>query len=131
MINVVCAVILDGDGRVLVCQRPEGKALAGKWEFPGGKIEPDEKPEAALCREIVEELGCTIEVGGAMAEVEYHYDDFSIRLQPYRARILAGAPVAIEHAQLRWLSLAECASLEWAEADVPIWKSLVGPGQCA
>jgi 8-oxo-dGTP diphosphatase len=126
MINVVCAVIQDESNRVLVCQRPEGKALAGKWEFPGGKIEPEERPEDALRREILEELGCDIEVGEAMAEVEYHYAGFSIRLMPYRGKIISGMPTAVEHAELRWLALDECVSLDWAEADVPIWKSLAG-----
>lgn len=127
MINVVCAVIEDGQGRLLVCQRPEGKSLAGKWEFPGGKIEEGEQPEQALQREIEEELACVIEVKMALPQVEHHYSDFSIRLQPFMCEILTGAPKALEHDSLKWVFLNECGELDWAEADIPIWRNLIEP----
>ncbi len=128
MINVVCAVIQDEQGRFLACQRPEGKALAGKWEFPGGKVEPQEGPESALHREIIEELGCQVDVGMPLPEVEHHYEEFSIRLKPYLCRILSGDPKPLEHSQQRWLAINDCPSLDWAEADVPIWKHLESTG---
>ncbi|MCP5535961.1 MAG: (deoxy)nucleoside triphosphate pyrophosphohydrolase [Akkermansiaceae bacterium] len=124
MINVVCAVIQDRQGRVLVCRRPDGKALAGKWEFPGGKIEPDEPAGSALQREIAEELGCEVEVGRRLDEVIWHYPAFSIRLMPYLCKIRAGEPVALEHREIRWVGLEQCPSLDWAEADVPVWSSM-------
>lgn len=128
MINVVCAVVQNELGEVLACQRPEGKSLAGKWEFPGGKIEPNETPRAALQREIIEELDCVVEVGKALAEVEHHYPDFSIHLMPFLCHVTSGIPMALEHAQLRWVSLTDCSSLtlDWAEADVPVWEGLIG-----
>lgn len=126
MINVVCAVIRDEEGKLLVCRRPAGKALAGKWEFPGGKIEPDEDPELALRREIREELACEIGVGLALSEVEHHYPGFSIRLLPFMCCVESGEPAAVEHSEIRWITLADCASLDWASADVPVWRSLSG-----
>ena len=124
MINVVCAVIQDEQGRLLACQRPEGKALAGKWEFPGGKIEAGEDPESALFREIEEELGCVIEVGKALPVVECDYTEFSIRLHPFLAKIIERTPQPLEHSQLLWVGLRSCPELDWAEADIPIWKDL-------
>ncbi|MBT8037930.1 MAG: (deoxy)nucleoside triphosphate pyrophosphohydrolase [Verrucomicrobiae bacterium] len=125
MINVVCAVIQDERKRLLVCQRPTGKAHAGKWEFPGGKIETGENPEDALRREIFEELGCDADVGGAMATVNHDYPEFSIHLMPYLVKIRSGMPVAIEHTQIRWFTMDECVSLDWAEADVPVLRGLL------
>ena len=125
MINVVCALIFDEAGRVLGCRRPAGKAHAGKWEFPGGKIENGESAEAALAREIEEELGCSLSIGAAMTVVTHHYDDVSINLQPFRCTLMSGEVQLLEHAEVRWLALEECGGLEWVEADVPIWQSLL------
>ena len=79
---------------------------------------------SSLCREIIEELGCSVDVGIALPEVEYHYEGFSIRLKPYRCSILSGYPKPLEHSQQRWVAINDCPSLDWAEADVPIWKHL-------
>ncbi len=127
MLNVVCAVIRDQKGRYLVCQRPAGKALAGYWEFPGGKIEPNEDPKSALKREILEELACKIQVGKSLPEVEHHYPEAFIRLLPFMCSIEAGTPYAREHAEIMWATLEQCRQLSWAPADVPIWQELVAP----
>lgn len=125
MINVVCAVILDDRGRLLACQRPAGKSLAHKWEFPGGKIERGEDAREALKREVIEELGCSLKIIERLTAVKYDYPDFSIRLIPFLSVILSGKPEAFEHSELRWVLLSECDQLDWAEADVPIWKLLM------
>lgn len=127
MINVVCAVIEDAEGRVLVCQRSVAQPHPGKWEFPGGKVKPGEDGAEALQREISEELGCEIQVGEVLPVVEHDYPNFSIRLMPYRCSLqLLAKPEALEHETIRWVSLAECVSLDWAEADIPIWQGLIG-----
>jgi 8-oxo-dGTP diphosphatase len=129
LIDVVCALIEDEAGRVLVARRPEGKHLAGLWEFPGGKLEPGETPEAALVREIREELACEAEVGVALAPVTHAYEEIRVRLLPYLARLRdAGAvPEAREHAELRWVTGAEILALPLPAADAPIveeWRML-------
>jgi 8-oxo-dGTP diphosphatase len=124
MLRVVCAVIRDSEGRFLVCQRPEGKALAGKWEFPGGKVEPGEDPGLALQREIMEELACEIELGTPLPEVEHHYPQYSIRLLPFLCDLRSGVPAALEHSGLLWVSSKQCHTLDWAPADVPVWQAL-------
>ena len=125
MLKVVCAVIRDQKGRYLVCQRPHGKALAGCWEFPGGKIEPGEDPESALKREILEELACKIEVGQALPEVVHYYPEASIHLLPFMCSLESGVPFAHEHADILWATLEQCRELLWAPADVPIWEELL------
>lgn len=119
-LRVVCAVIVDETGRYLVAKRPKGKALAGKWEFPGGKVDADEEPRDALCREIREEMGAEIRVTGVLREVLHHYPSFSIRLLPFLAHVSAGSLRALEHEEIRWASLDELRSLDFAEADVPV-----------
>lgn len=126
MIEVVCAVIWDADGRVLAAQRPPGKAQAGRWEFPGGKIEPGESPAAALIREIDEELGCGLEVAAAYRPVDHAYSGGVIRLRPYAAVIIAGRPEAREHSALRWVTREQAALLDWAPADVPVLSEIWG-----
>ncbi|MBK1830560.1 (deoxy)nucleoside triphosphate pyrophosphohydrolase [Verrucomicrobiaceae bacterium R5-34] len=128
MINVVCAVLMDAEGRWLCCQRPEGKSLAGKWEFPGGKIEPGETAPEALRREIEEELGCLVHVQQELSTVEHHYEDFSIRLTPYLCVLEEGVPVAREHTEIRWVAGTHLAALDWAAADVPIWQEVLARG---
>jgi 8-oxo-dGTP diphosphatase len=128
-VPVVCALIEDAEGRVLVAQRPAHKHLGGLWEFPGGKIESGETSEAALRREIAEELGCEIEVGAALAAVRHEYAEVTIELRPYVARLAGGSmpPERREHQALRWVTAAELARLPMPEADAPIlveWAAL-------
>lgn len=118
--HVVCAIITDAAGRVLAARRPHDKALPGKWEFPGGKVETDEEPIEALEREILEELGCCIRVDAPLPPVEHDYPHGRVVLQPYRATLTAGFPECREHAELRWVAAADIDGLDWAEADVPL-----------
>ncbi|MGP6178199.1 (deoxy)nucleoside triphosphate pyrophosphohydrolase [Microbacterium sp. A196] len=123
-ITVVGAVILKGD-HVLVAQRGPGRALAGQWEFPGGKIEPGETPESALEREIREELGACIQVGHHVETTTHHYDFAVVHLSTYYAEIISGTLTANEHSELRWCRVAELASLDWALADVPAVERVI------
>lgn len=125
MTPVACAIIEDESGRVLLGKRPEGKCLGGFWEFPGGKIEAGESAEAALVRELEEELLIQTQVVQKLESVEYHYEKFSIRLIPCRAKILAGVPTATEHSHLGWFPIQEIAIETLAPADVPILSQLL------
>ena len=120
-IEVVCALILR-NGCVLCAQRSEHMALPLKWEFPGGKLELNELPEAALKREILEELGVEIEIGSALQVSEHSYDGVrTIRLIPFLASIIdSNEPKAHEHSEIRWVPNSELMQLDWAAADVPI-----------
>jgi 8-oxo-dGTP diphosphatase len=122
MVHVVCAILVREDGAVLVCQRALGSHLGGLWEFPGGKVEPGETPEAALIREMREELAIEVRCGRALSPVEWDYGRGAMRLLPYLCRITAGEPRALEHAALRWCCCEDFSSLEWAPADVPVWR---------
>ena len=125
MIDVVCAVIENPtDGCFLACLRPQGKHLAGLWEFPGGKVDTGESPEGALVREIREELGVEATVGRALEPVVCRYDRGTIRLLPFLCSISGGPPQAIEHEQLLWCAPEDFSSLAWAEADLPILDQL-------
>ncbi|MCX6937521.1 MAG: (deoxy)nucleoside triphosphate pyrophosphohydrolase [Verrucomicrobia bacterium] len=124
IIPVVCALI-ECDGRVLLARRPEHKHLGGKWEFPGGKIEPGEAPEAALIRECTEELGCQIEVGAALPPVEHCYPGRTILLRPFVCQLAHGspAPCANEHSALAWVEPERMADYDLPAADAPIVAS--------
>jgi 8-oxo-dGTP diphosphatase len=124
MVEVVCGVIGNGMGAYLACQRPEGKHLGGLWEFPGGKVDPGETPQAALVRELMEELGVLVEVGEALEPVIWAYERTTIRLSPFRCKITSGELRNIEHQKLHWCSPSEFASFQWAEADLPILAQL-------
>ncbi|MFT3830213.1 MAG: (deoxy)nucleoside triphosphate pyrophosphohydrolase [Opitutaceae bacterium] len=119
--HVVCALI-ERAGRVLAARRPEGKAQALLWEFPGGKLETGEAAEAALVREIREELCVEIVLGERLRDAMHDYGKFLITLTPFLAALRDGGaePHAVEHAALRWCTPAELRLLEWAPADVPI-----------
>ncbi|TVR48152.1 MAG: (deoxy)nucleoside triphosphate pyrophosphohydrolase [Puniceicoccaceae bacterium] len=120
-IDVVCALIEDGAGRILATRRPPGKAYGGLWEFPGGKVEPGETPADALRREIREELDLEIEVGADEDAVEHHDDTgVCIRLRPFRATVRGGRLRLHEHTEFRWVLPVELDTLEWAPADRPI-----------
>lgn len=120
MIRVVAGLIEGDQGRLLACRRPEGKHLAGKWEFPGGKIEAGESPNEALVRELNEELGVMVEVRGGLTPVVHDYGRGPIELIPLRCRILSGAPEPSEHSELRWCDAKALGELDLAAADLPI-----------
>lgn len=126
MIDVVAGLILDDAGCLLACRRPEGKHLGGKWEFPGGKVEPGESPSAALVRELEEELSVTVETGEALTPVVWDYGRGPIRLHPFVCRIVSGDLHPHEHSEIRWCSKEELQELDWAEADVPILTEWLG-----
>lgn len=117
-ISVVGAVIVQG-GRVLCARRGPGGRLAEYWEFPGGKIEAGETPQEALSREIHEELECVVTVGGPVTTTTYQYEFATITLSTFFCDLVSGVPVATEHAELRWVSIADLEQLEWAPADIP------------
>ena len=117
-VNVVAAVIRDGD-RVFATERGYGPMKDG-WEFPGGKVEPGETPEAALKREIEEELDTEIAVGEYLTTIDHDYPDFHLSMRCYWCRIIAGAPVLKEHEAARWLSADELDSVAWLPADITI-----------
>lgn len=120
-IDVVGAVMLR-NGTVLCAQRGPRGALAGMWEFPGGKIEPGESPRAALKREIGEELECVVAVGDELTTTTHTYDFGDVTLTTFWCEILSGTPKVTEHSSLRWLPPSELWELNWAPADVPAVK---------
>jgi 8-oxo-dGTP diphosphatase len=119
---VVAAALIDSDGRLLVQQRPAGKAMAGLWEFPGGKVEPDELPEAALIRELREELGIDVEkacLAPACFASEALGDRHMILLV-YICRKWRGIPRALEAPAIKWMRPVELHNLEMPPADKPL-----------
>ena len=124
-IPVVCALIIRDD-RVLIAQRPAGKHLALKWEFPGGKVEPGEEAAAALVREILEELGCEIEIVEALASARHRYERGEIELIPFVCKLAAGSrePHPHEHVAVEWVRMADLISYDLAEADLPVVRLL-------
>jgi len=123
---VVAIALVDGEGRVLVQQRPPGKPMAGLWEFPGGKVEPGEIPEAALVRELAEELGIEIATE-AIAPIAFASEGLGERhlvLLLYVARTWEGAPEPRHASALRWVRPAEMRALAMPPADVPLVDAL-------
>ena len=121
-IPVVCAVIEDGSGRILIAQRPAHKHLGLLWEFPGGKVEPTESPAAALHRELAEELGCTVTITRPLEPFLHDYTRVIIEMFPFVCRLAPGspAPAALEHLALRWVTFRELSTFDLAPADWPV-----------
>ncbi|SCE98144.1 8-oxo-dGTP diphosphatase [Micromonospora chaiyaphumensis] len=119
---VGAAIIVDG--RVLACERSAPPEVAGRWEFPGGKVEPGEIETDALVRECAEELGVRVEIGARLGRDVRMAHGRSV-LRVYVARLLDGEqPKALEHSELRWLAADELDSVAWLPADVPIVAAL-------
>jgi 8-oxo-dGTP diphosphatase len=119
---VVCVALIDEDGRVLIAQRPEGKSLAGFWEFPGGKVEMNESPETALIRELHEELGINT-WGSCLAPLTFashKYDEFHLLMPLYVCRKWSGIVQARENQALKWLTPAQILKVKMLPADLPL-----------
>ncbi|WP_124054021.1 (deoxy)nucleoside triphosphate pyrophosphohydrolase [Arcanobacterium ihumii] len=124
LIHVTGAVFIR-DGKVFAAQRGEGRALAGFWEFPGGKIEANETGQEALARELREELLTEAEVGEFLARSEYEYDFGIVRLDAYLCTFTGPEPKLTEHQAIRWVTKTDLLDLEWAPADIPIVQAIV------
>src|SRR5271157_3643588 len=122
LILVAAVVLVDADGRVLLTQRPEGKAMAGLWEFPGGKVDPGETPEAALIRELAEELGIDVAASclAPLTFASYSYPDFHLLMPLYLCRKWSGSPAAQEGQRLAWVRPARLADYPMPPADKPL-----------
>lgn len=119
---VVAVALIDPDGRVLIAQRPEGKALAGLWEFPGGKVEPGERPEQALIRELKEELGIDVTEAclAPFVFASHAYDSFHLLMPLYLCRRWSGVVVKHEHAALAWVKPNRLGDYPMPPADEPL-----------
>jgi 8-oxo-dGTP diphosphatase len=123
-LRVIVAAIIVMDGRVLACERSAPPEVAGRWEFPGGKVEPGESDAAALARECAEELGVRVRVGARVGpDVPLAHGRAVLRV--FRVELLdGGVPRALEHAAMRWLGADELMSVPWLPADAPIVAEL-------
>ena len=121
-IHVVAAIIKQDD-KIFATQRGYGE-FQGMWEFPGGKIEPNESKEAALIREIKEELDVEIQVNEWITSVEYDYPSFHLKMDCFFASIISGDLVLKEHLAAKWLGKDELDSLKWLPADITLIEQL-------
>ena len=122
LLLVAACALVDGDGRVLICQRPQGKALAGLWEFPGGKIEAGETPEAALIRELKEELDIEVKQAclAPFVFASHAYDHGHLLMPLFLCRRWDGFVRAIEHQALAWVKPHDMAAYPMPPADEPL-----------
>ena len=122
----VVAAVLFWEGKVLAVQRAEHERdyVSWKWEFPGGKVEVGESREEALVREIREELSVDIEVSEFLMTVEHTYPDFHLTMHVFKCALDQGEISLNEHVALKWLSINELDQLDWAEADLPVVRTL-------
>lgn len=129
MKNVLVAAVAlyDADGRVLLAQRPEGKSMAGMWEFPGGKVEVGESPEAALAREMREELGIELceDCTSPITFVSHDYEHFRLLMLLYACRKWEGTPTPLEGQKLSWKFPFQMAELPMPPADIPLVAALL------
>lgn len=119
---VAAVILVDHDSRILLAQRPQGKALAGMWEFPGGKVESDETPEVALCRELKEELGIHTAPSclAPLTFASHSYDSFHLLMPLYICRVWEGTPKPLEDQKLAWAKVDEMDKYEMPPADLPL-----------
>jgi 8-oxo-dGTP diphosphatase len=127
VVLVVACALVDVDGRVLIARRPEGKAMAGLWEFPGGKVEPDERPERALIRELREELGIDVTEAclAPLTFASHGYPDFHLLMPLYVCRRWKGEIRPAEGQQTAWVRPNRLRDYPMPAADVPLIAHLV------
>jgi 8-oxo-dGTP diphosphatase len=122
MLLVAAAALVDADGRVLICQRPQGKQLAGLWEVPGGKVEAGETPEACLIRELEEELGIVVTHAclAPFVFASHAYESFHLLMPLYLVRRWEGTITAREHEALAWVKPSKLGDYPMPPADAPL-----------
>ena len=127
LVLVVACALLDADGRVLIAQRPAGKALAGMWEFPGGKVESGERPEETLIRELKEELGIDVQEAclAPLTFASHAYETFSLLMPLYVCRRWTGSPHGMEGQALKWVSPPRLRDYPMPPADEPLIPALI------
>jgi len=125
---VVAVALIDADNRVLIAQRPEGKTLAGLWEFPGGKVDAGERPEQALIRELKEELGITVTEPclAPLTFASHAYDGFHLLMPLYICRRWEGTVTSREGQQLAWVRANKLRDYPMPPADLPLIPHLTG-----
>lgn len=121
----VTAAIIIKDGEVLIAKRPAGDRLAGKWEFPGGKVEDGESPEECLKRELAEELGIVASVGDFFARSIYRYEHGAIELLAYFADWFSGDMRLSAHDEVKWAAVTDLGRFNFAPADIPVVEKLI------
>jgi len=128
LVLVAACALLDGDGRVLIAQRPVGKSMAGLWEFPGGKIEPGERPEQTLIRELNEELGITVHEAclSPLTFASHAYSDFHLLMPLYVCRKWEGMVTAREGQKVAWVRPNRLREYLMPPADEPLIAHLTG-----
>ena len=126
IVLVAAVALVDTDGRVLLAQRPAGKSMAGLWEFPGGKVDAGETPEAALIRELAEELGIDVTASclAPLTFASHTYRDFHLLMPLYVCRKWSGIPAAREGQRLAWVWPARLGDYPMPPADAPLVASL-------
>jgi len=126
LVLVAACALIDGEGRVLISQRPQGKPLAGLWEFPGGKLEGSETPEQALARELLEELGIAVEPSGLrpLTFASHAYPDFHLLMPVYACWRWRGEVKAKEGQALAWVEPAALTAYDMPPADETLKQSL-------
>lgn len=126
LVLVAACALIDADGRVLLAQRPQGKAMAGMWEFPGGKIEAGERPEETVIRELKEELGIDVKEAclAPFAFASHSYESFHLLMPLYLCRRWEGIVTAREAQQLSWVRPREMGKYSMPPADVPLVSQL-------
>ena len=124
---VVACALVDADKRVLIAQRPEGKTLAGLWEFPGGKVERGERPEATLIRELQEEIGIRVSEAclAPLTFASHAYDDFHLLMPLYICRRWEGEVTAREGQKLTWVRANKLRDYPMPPADIPLIPHLI------
>lgn len=121
---LVTAAIIEQNNRILITQRPDGSRHAGKWEFPGGKMEPGESPRQALERELREELDLSISAGPVVETLYHRYDWGTVLVLAYHCEILSGTLRHVEVADHRWVTRDEITDFDFLDADLPLVAKL-------
>ena len=121
----VTAAVIEKDGKVLIAKRRAGDRHGGRWEFPGGKIDAGETPEACLKRELKEELGIEAEIGEFICRSSFKYMLVPLELLVYKARHISGEFLALDHDELKWVEPGDLASYNFAKADREVVNKLM------